>query len=110
MKHSINIRSAKAGEWKLWKEIRLQALVDAPESFGERHEDSQKKTDETWEHEFQKIIKSDNQCLLFAEASNQTVGMLYVFVRNPSDDVGGIGGLWISPEYRKMGVGTQILE
>ena len=36
--------------------------------------------------------------------------MLFVFVRDQSKKIGGIGGLWIAPNHRQQGSGRQIIE
>lgn len=110
MENTVRIRPAANDEWKAWKDIRLEALQDAPESFGERYQDAAKKDDAQWQKDFQKVMESEKQEMLFAATDNQVVGMLFVFVRDQDAKIGGIGGLWIAPAHRQKGVGRQIVE
>lgn len=110
MSNPLTIRPAKADEWSEWKSVRLQALQDSPQSFGERYQDALQKNDDQWRQDFTKVMESANQELLFAIENNRTVGMLFVFIRDPDQKIGGIGGLWIAPAYRQKGAGRQIIE
>ncbi len=110
MENVVRIRSAHRNEWRVWKDIRLEALQDAPESFGERYQDAMEKDDARWQRDFQKVMESEKQEIFFAAADNLVVGLLFVFVRDQDTKIGGIGGLWIAPEYRKKGIGKQIVE
>ena len=106
----ITVRPAKAEEWKVWKELRLQSLQDSPESFGEQYADAVKKTDDEWKNKMQEVATLSTTDTLFAIVEDQVVGMMYVFFRNDQQDTGGIGGLWVTPDNRQKGVGREMID
>lgn len=110
MSEGIVIRTAKPDEWEALKQVRLQALQDAPASFGERYEDAVQKDDEEWKQYFTKVIYSEHQDILFAVDGSRVIGMMLLFTRDLDQKIGGIGGLWVAPEYRQKGLGRRLVE
>jgi len=106
---STLVRSGTEDEWKMWKELRLRALQDSPESFGEKYADAAKKTDDDWKQKMAEVAGSDAGDTLFAIVDNHVVGMMYVFIRPEQNDTGGIGGLWVTPEARQKGIGKDLI-
>ena len=103
------VRPATVNEWKAWKELRLKALQDSPQSLGELYADAAKKTDDEWKGKMQEVASSSIADTLFAIIGEQPVGMMYVFVRNDQKNTGGIGGLWVSSEHRQQGIGKDLV-
>ncbi|MDA1209295.1 MAG: hypothetical protein O2904_04675 [bacterium] len=66
MKQGVIIGFAEKDEWKEWKAIRLLALKDAPDSFGELYEDAVQKSDKDWEQNLSDVVNSKDRAVFFS--------------------------------------------
>lgn len=92
----IEIRVLGEDEWQLYREVRLAALADAPESFVGRHEDEVARDEQFWQERMGRASR------IIAERNGQPVGLVGLGLHDdPEDpDAAEVFGLWTSPTVR----------
>jgi len=99
MINKVKVSLITQNEWKRLKEIRLRALIENPEAFGDNLADAMKLSESDWLKYYE---KND---YLVASINGKDIGMLYIEVLN--GDHGAtcwIGGCWTDPNFRGIGV------
>jgi ribosomal protein S18 acetylase RimI-like enzyme len=100
----ISIRRIGAEQWRLWRELRLAALAEAPEAFGSRLADWQGAgdTERRWRARLDSVPLN-----LIADLDGGPAGM--------ASGVGDGGeveliSMWVAPFARGAGVGDALIE
>jgi ribosomal protein S18 acetylase RimI-like enzyme len=103
----IDLRALTAADWRLWRELRLAALADAPSAFGSRLADWQGDGDR--EERWRSRLEMPGSHNVVAEVGGRPVGMASGV---PADDPGarGLIAMWVSPEARGRGVGDALID
>ena len=99
MINKVKVSLITHNEWKRLKEIRLRALIENPEAFGDNLAHVIKLSESDWVKYYE---KND---YLVASINGKDIGMLYIEVLN--GDHGAtcwIGGCWTDPNFRGIGV------
>ena len=99
MTNNIEVSLLSKDEWERLRDIRLRALKENPEAFGQSLEEVVALSRDDW---FKYYEKSD---YLVASINGTDLGMLFIEVLN--GDHGAtcwIGGCWTDPAYRGKGV------
>jgi ribosomal protein S18 acetylase RimI-like enzyme len=103
----IELRVLGPEDWRLWRDLRLTALAEAPDAFGATLADWQGERDQEarWRGRLG-IAGSHN---VVALAGNRPLGMASGM---PADepDVVELISLWVSPDIRGRGVGDRLIE
>ncbi len=105
----LQIRFLQVGEGALIKNIRLRALKESPSSFGQKYEDVADKPLSFWEDRAIEVNEMDDRSTILAIKDGHAVGMLYSFVRNENEKIGGLGGMWVDPSFRQKGVARSMV-
>lgn len=105
----VTVRQLDAGEWPLWRAVRLAALAEAPEAFKARLADwdhgGEARWRARWEH--------SGGCHVVALRDGRAIGMACGLPAQ--GDTGGEGGVrelrsvWVGPEGRGRGVADRLL-
>jgi RimJ/RimL family protein N-acetyltransferase len=91
----LKIRVLDQGEWKLYREVRLAALEDAPEAFVARFEDEASRGEEFWQERMSRAIR------IVAERGDEPVGLVGLGLHDDGDpETGEVLGLWTAPTVR----------
>ncbi len=98
----ISIKKISADDWRSLRELRLKAVVDSPEAFGDSIEVIENRSEEYW---INGINSSD---VFISQAIDKWVGM--IIFKQDSDGVWSIKSLWVEPDYRKQGIGKMLME
>jgi hypothetical protein len=56
---AYSVRRTTADEWREFRELRLEALLDSPTAFGQTHEQALAHPDELWQERAQTNATSD---------------------------------------------------
>jgi ribosomal protein S18 acetylase RimI-like enzyme len=102
----MHVREAKPGEWEIFRELRLRALEDDPDSFRARYEERVDAPESEWRESFERVLRDDHMVTFFAE-TDQPAGMSFARV---SDGQLQIFGMWVAPEARGQGLGRALLD
>jgi ribosomal protein S18 acetylase RimI-like enzyme len=103
--NEINLRTLNADDWRLWRELRLEALAEAPYAFGSTLADWQGPNDsETrWRGRL-----SDVPLNLIAEWRKTPAGMASATTPDGDASVELIS-MWVAPFARGHGVGDSLV-
>ena len=103
----IIIKKASISDWKIYREIRLDALKTNPESFGRSYEE------EAWRNasEWKKGFKDKNRIKLVALDGEKAIGVVVNSFEPLSNlaHVANIFSVYVKPEYRGKGISTQLM-
>ncbi len=103
----LAVQTLTPDDWRIWRQVRLAALVDAPQAFGAQLSDwtGEGDTEERWRGRLA-LERSRNVIALLAGAA---VGMASGVVDSAAADCHVIS-MWVSPEERGRGVGDLVLQ
>lgn len=103
---SIRVRTLDPQEWQLWRELRLGALADAPDAFGDTLVRANKRPEEEWRRAF----ATRTGPFLVAEVGGEPAGMARAaeMIGDPSS--AGLYSMWVLPRYRGAGVGRALVD
>ena len=105
-----SIRSLDLHEVSLHREVRLRALRESPDSFGETATEAEAQPHSYWEDLTQSVTAPDRHTLFLACEGNAVCGSTYGLLDRERKDTGRIGGLWVDPSRRRQGVGRALLQ
>lgn len=104
------IRKLKSSEAALFRDLRLQALANAPNSFGETLEQAEAQPNSYWQKLTESVTKPDGHIMFLAEQLEQVVGFAFGLRDRQDSKVGHLGGMWVNPNFRSQGVGYGLVE
>lgn len=103
-----SIRTLRAEEWELLRELRLRALRDSPDSFGPLAEDVAREPDEYWQRGARTFGADAGRASLFlAEHDGAAVGLVSA---TAAAGTGYIGAMWVAPSARGAGLGRALVD
>jgi ribosomal protein S18 acetylase RimI-like enzyme len=102
----LELRRLASGDWRLWRDVRLQALEDAPQAFSSLLTDWQGEGDV--EIRWRKRLE-DVPFNVIALVDGRPVGQVSGTAVDGSRSVELIS-LWVAPVARGAGVGTALIE
>ncbi len=100
---TITVRALGPADWRLWRDMRLRALADSPDSFGSTLEVAASRADDEW-----LPGSRDHERYLMAYVDERPVGMGYVGV--DTEAVAHVFAMWVDPAVRRMGVASALLD
>ena len=105
----VEIRALEGGEWELFKDLRLRALVDAPDAFRGTHAEERSQSDRHWQDMVRRTAEHAHAQLYLAIVDDAACGTAFVRVDH-DHATAHIGAMWVAPEARGRGAGSQLLE
>ncbi len=103
------IRTLKAHEVDLHRSLRLRALQDAPNSFGETWAEAALRPLEYWREQTRAVTEPGPHVMFLAYGDNGVQGSTYGLVDRDRAQAGRVGGMWVDPRWRRQGVGLALL-
>jgi GNAT superfamily N-acetyltransferase len=112
----IVIHRIEPQEWALLRDMRLRALHDAPEAFGQTYENAAAEPELEWRSAARAASSGDRRAWFFARpdeaapdaATPTDLGMVQVRRRPPDDCL--VFSMWVAPEARHLGVGRALID
>lgn len=105
----MHLRRLESDEVSLHREIRLRALRDAPESFGETFADVAERPISYWEDLTRSVTEPGRHVMFLACEGRDVIGSTYGLLDRPRSESGRVGGMWVEPAWRRRGVGRALL-
>lgn len=106
----FEIKDILESDWREYMSVRLESLLDSPDSFGSTYERESSFSSEQWKSRLQ-IAPSIHDALAVAAVANQKyIGLLSSVVHSPDASSAHLYQMWVSPKYRGIGVGTALVE
>lgn len=106
----MRIRELERHEWALFRELRLRALAESPDSFARRWSDEQAQPDEYWIRLSESVTMPGGQVMLVAEEGGSAVGLTFGIFDKEHPRIGHVGGMWVDPLARGQGSGRALLD
>ena len=100
----IKIEILGPDEWEAYRNVRLNALEDTPDAFGSTLERELAYVEADWRN---RLERNDCvTCVAFADNASP-VG---VVVGAPNNDEAGLYAMWVNPKYRRLGIGSALID
>ncbi|GAA2446791.1 GNAT family N-acetyltransferase [Streptomyces macrosporus] len=103
---AVGVRTLTADDWRLWREVRLAALAEAPYAFGSRLADWQGPGDR--EERWRARLSIPGAYHVVVELDGEPAGMVGG-VPEPGRDEAELVSLWVAPDARGRGVGDRLV-
>jgi len=94
----------------LHRDLRLNALRDSPDSFGEALEDVAARPLSYWEELTRSVTEPGRHVMFLACESEHVLGSTYGLLDREQTEAGRVGGMWVDPTWRRCGVGRALLQ
>jgi GNAT superfamily N-acetyltransferase len=88
-------------DWRVWRDVRLAALADAPEVFGSGTEQEEALPENDWR------AMTRTAAIFVATAGGTSVGVVAGLPREPAGER-GLGAMWVAPSWRGRGVAAAL--
>jgi len=88
-------------DWRVWREVRLAALADAPEAFGSSTEQEEAVPENDWR------AMTRTAAIFVATTGGAGVGVAAGLPRESAGER-GLGAMWVAPSWRGRGVAAAL--
>jgi ribosomal protein S18 acetylase RimI-like enzyme len=102
----IAVRRIRADEGDLLRVIRLAALEDSPNAFGETSEHARLSD---WNARAIEGAAFFDRALFVAVLGARPIGMVFVKCASPPDPA-SLQGMWVNADFRRRGVGRSLVD
>lgn len=106
----MQLRKLRSDEVELHRALRLRALCDAPDSFGETFADAAARPITYWEELTRSVTEPSRQVMFVACEGEHVFGSAYGLLDRERSDTGRVGGMWVEPAWRGRSVGRALLQ
>jgi ribosomal protein S18 acetylase RimI-like enzyme len=105
----VTVRDLRRDEYELWRRLRIAALAESPDAFGQTLADVQDRTEVDWRREIDPVDPGLGS-LLIGELDGTPVATVYVSLRSSEPDLARLGAMWVMPQARGKGVGAALID
>ncbi len=98
----VEVRALGPDDWAITRELRLAALLDAPQAFGGTYEQTLERTEADWRE------WPANGQPFAAYADGKPVGMACSIAKSPQTTV--LIAMWVTPEARGTGASRALID
>lgn len=101
------IRILSADDLSIWKQIRLEGLLESPLAFGESHENELAKKDSEQVEQLQK-----STIFAYFDDSDKIIGTLGFYINQAGKAChrGHLFCMYVVPQYRRQGIGKKLMD
>ena len=110
MSTAAAVRPFEAHEWRIYRELRLRALADSPDSFARTFAEEEGRTDDEWAQLLARSTSSPSSFPVIAEQAMRPVGIAYGQIEAEDAELAHLFSMWVEPSARRSGVGRALVE
>lgn len=103
---ALTVDLIKASDWEVWRELRLEALAEAPYAFGSTLAEAQERDEEGWRAGFPTDGKGAN---FVGRLDGVAVGMSAVFLLADPAGEPLLVSMWLAPAARGSGLAEELV-
>jgi ribosomal protein S18 acetylase RimI-like enzyme len=104
------VRRCEAHEWRVYRDLRLRALGDAPDAFARTLAEEERRSDAGWAEMLEAAGASSSEACFLAERGGRAVGLAYARLADDASGRAHLHALWVEPAARRSGVGRALAE
>lgn len=106
---AVSIREFRSDEWRLYRRLRLRALLDSPDAFSSTHDETASRPEDHWRS---RLAGRDPRLdlALLAEVNDDPAGICWGRIEPDATRTANVYQMWVAPEYRRSGAGRRMLE
>jgi ribosomal protein S18 acetylase RimI-like enzyme len=93
-----------------WREVRLRALLDAPDAFGSTHTETVQRPPEAWTTRAARSSEGDRDALFLADGGPQLVGLVGGYRSSDDDHMRQLYSMWVAPDFRGTGLAERLVD
>ena len=93
----VVVRRVVPGDWPLLRSLRLEALLDTPLAFLERHADAVGKDEREWRWRATRGSDGGDSCQLLALRDRRPVATAITFPDGAQEGVWWVAGVYVQP-------------
>lgn len=105
----VSLHAIRPSEWPLYRDLRLQALVESPAAFGSTYEAEVVRADEAWSSRLA-ALAADKDKAFFARSGEAVCGLVWCKLSALEPGRADIYQMWVAPQWRSKGVGRALLD
>jgi len=106
----VSVRVFEAREWRVYRDLRLRALADAPDAFARTLAEEARLSDAEWRRRIDAAASSPLALAVVAEWEARPVGIAYGRVDEAAREQAHLFAMWVAPEARRQGAGRALVE
>jgi GNAT superfamily N-acetyltransferase len=102
---TVCVRRLALGDVEIFRAVRLAALQDSPDAFGESLEAARQSD---WSARTASGSTFTDRAVFVAVVDEQAIGMVFVRCEEPPAPA-FLGGMWVHPQFRRQGIGRVLV-
>jgi demethylmenaquinone methyltransferase/2-methoxy-6-polyprenyl-1,4-benzoquinol methylase len=107
----MQIVRAEPDDWERLRDLRLRALLDAPDAFGSTHDDEAARTEEEWRAFAAGWEGAARQAAFVAvDEDGRWIGLAVGVVHEADTSLANLYAMWVDPAARGLGAGRLLVE
>ena len=110
MTRRIVVRPLNSNEEALLRKLRLRALEESPDAFGETLADALPRPDEYWADLTRSVTEPGRHAMFLADEGRGPEGLAFGLRDASREDTAHLGGMWVDPGARRSGIGRNLAE
>ncbi len=104
----LRVRAAEATDWGTLRDLRLEALGDAPDAFRGTHEDESRRGDDEWKAMATASARQPDARSFVLEIAGVAAGLTHAWI-DRDREVLHIAAMWVRPSARGRGGGRALV-
>ncbi|MEN8240246.1 MAG: GNAT family N-acetyltransferase [Actinomycetota bacterium] len=106
----IDVRRLRHDEWRVLRQIRLEAIRDSPDAFFTPLAEAEAYPDTVWQDRARMAALGEGQVTAIATDGEMPVGMAVGLLRpDVTPDVVAVVSVYIAPPQRRFGIGAAVM-
>jgi GNAT superfamily N-acetyltransferase len=107
---ALELRRIRADEWPGLRDIRLRALLDAPDAFGSTYEEEANDPEHAWIDWARDGAEGGTSFCVTASDDGRWVGLAIGAPHRDHPGEAGLFAMWVDPAFRGAGIGRGLVE
>lgn len=96
--------------WKDYKNLRLNAVQENPEAFGQTYDELSLRSDDDWKMQLERSADGLKRWVVFAESNGELVGMVSATAMKTLQEGVKVREMFVVPAVRGKGVATELMK